>query len=213
MVVDSERHWKGIDQTFYAALIPGWTSERDGARLMGLGVKAGYDLLCEEYGLEMDLETYMQLQDSVVIQVYSSLCEPLPGLQGLLDLLKREKMHIGIASSSRRRWVQTALERHRLLSAFETVCVSEDVEFRTKPLPDVYLLAARLLNVAPERCIALEDSKNGIASAKAAGMTCIAIRTDMNKEQDLSAADHHIRSLSEIDAALLSSLSASFPAD
>ncbi len=205
VVVDSERYWKRLDTSFFASFIPGWT-EGDGANVMGLGVRAVYDKLCSDYGLVVDFEEYDRKLNQAVITVYRDLAKPLPGLLPLIARLGNLGLRLGIASSSRREWVRTCLEQHHLQETFETVCVAEDVEHRTKPLPDVYLLAATLLETPPAQCIALEDSKNGVAAAKAAGMTCIAIHTDMNTEQDLSQADHHIRSLNDLTEEALRAL-------
>ena len=66
------------------------------------------------------------------------------------------------------------LEQAGIAGLFEATVSSEEVA-HGKPAPDVYLEAARRLGVAPERCVAIEDSANGIRSAKAAGMRVVAI--------------------------------------
>ena len=72
-----------------------------------------------------------------------------------------------------------------------------------KPAPDLYLLAAGKLGVAPERCLAIEDTPRGIASAKAAGMDAVAVRTESTAGMDISAADYAIDRLSDFDFAWL----------
>lgn len=198
VIVDSERHWKTVgDDDFFPSVVPGWT-RADGERMMGLGVRAGYDFLVREYGLSLPFSDYERHLLSYVERVYSALAEPLPGLLALLERLENLPVPIGIASSSRRSWIETALQRLNLTSHFPIICTADDVGERTKPHPDLYLLAAERLGVSPHACIALEDSTNGIAAAKAAGMTCLAIRTDMNEHQDLSLADRVVGHLDEI---------------
>ena len=71
---------------------------------------------------------------------------------------------------------------------------SDDAAF--KPAPDIYLLACERLGVSPEEALALEDSASGVAAAKAAGLTCIAV--PQFAEIDVSAADRIIDSLEEL---------------
>jgi putative hydrolase of the HAD superfamily len=78
----------------------------------------------------------------------------------------------------------------------------DDVE-RSKPAPDLYLSVCECLGVAPTEAIALEDSANGIAAAKAAGLRCVAIPNPMTAELDLSAADLRLDSLAAITVAEL----------
>ena len=77
----------------------------------------------------------------------------------------------------------------------EKILTSEDVE-RPKPAPDIYLRACSLLGVDPSRALALEDSVSGVAAAKAAGLTCIAV--PMFAETDVSAADEVVDSLEKL---------------
>jgi beta-phosphoglucomutase-like phosphatase (HAD superfamily) len=83
------------------------------------------------------------------------------------------------------------------------VVTGDDAPGRAKPLPDLYLLAAARLKVDHTQCVAIEDSRNGIAAAQAAGMTCIALSTELNQSQDLSAADLTVTHMDQIDVASL----------
>ena len=96
-------------------------------------------------------------------------------------------------------------ERFSLASFFTGMVTVEDVS-KHKPLPDPYLAGARLLGMAPDSCVAVEDSPSGVASAKAAGMYCIAAPSEMTLDADLSAADARVESFSEIDSARLDRL-------
>ena len=73
----------------------------------------------------------------------------------------------------------------------------------TKPDPELYLSACACLGVAPGEAVALEDSANGIAAAKAAGMRCVAIPNPMTAGLDLSAADLRLDSLADLSVAEL----------
>jgi HAD superfamily hydrolase (TIGR01509 family) len=91
-----------------------------------------------------------------------------PGVVELLDFLAGRGLPLAVATSAGRTTAEHHLGRAGLLGRFNAVATRDDVE-RTKPHPDVYLEAARRLGVAPERCIAFEDSNIGLAAAHAAG--------------------------------------------
>ena len=80
---------------------------------------------------------------------------------------------------------------------FATILSGSDV-IHTKPAPDIYLLAAERLGVSPTHCLALEDSEAGVRSAKAAGMTVIAVPNFFTAHQDHSAADVVLSSLGDV---------------
>jgi beta-phosphoglucomutase-like phosphatase (HAD superfamily) len=106
---------------------------------------------------------------------------------------------LGLASSSNRPLIDAVLEVTGLADAFRATVSSEEVA-RGKPAPDVYLEAARRLEVDPTRCAAVEDSHGGIRAAKSAGMRVIAI-PNASYPPDAGAlglADVTIRSLDEL---------------
>ena len=79
-------------------------------------------------------------------------------------------------------------------------------ESRTKPAPDLFLLAAERLGVDLAHCVAFEDSPNGVAAARAAGMVVVGVPGPMTAGLDMSAADLVVPSLAEIDLATLRKL-------
>ena len=91
-----------------------------------------------------------------------------PGVVELLDFLAGRGLPLAVATSAGRSTAEHHLGRAGLLDRFDAVATRDDVE-RPKPHPDVYLEAARRLGVAPERCIAFEDSNIGLSAAHAAG--------------------------------------------
>ena len=91
---------------------------------------------------------------------------PMPGAVNLIDEL-RGRRPIAVASNSLRRLVDLALDGSGLDGAFDAVIAGDEVP-QPKPAPDIYLEAARRLDVDPRRCVAVEDSTNGLRSAHAA---------------------------------------------
>jgi len=133
--------------------------------------------------------------------MHAELQQQVDSRPGAVELVDRLRGHtrLALASNSPRRLVDTALASARLTDAFETIVTSDDVA-HPKPAPDLYLLACERLGVEPADALALEDSPSGIAAAKAAGLTCIAV--PQFAETDVSAADRVIDSLEELLAEL-----------
>jgi HAD superfamily hydrolase (TIGR01509 family) len=136
------------------------------------------------------------LVDELMDAMHEHLQVQVAGRPGAIELVERlrGRTRLGLASNSPRRLVDAALATARLADAFEAIVTSDDAAF--KPAPDIYLLACERLGVAPAEALALEDSASGIAAAKEAGLTCIAV--PQFAEIDVSAADRIIDSLEEL---------------
>jgi len=130
---------------------------------------------------------------------------PMAGYDALIQRLIAHEFRRGLASTSSRDWVDFVVDGLAARSHFEAIIAGDEVAAR-KPAPDVYLRAAERLGVPPAECVALEDSAPGIASAKAAGMSCIAIPNRVTLLHDLSAADCQVPHLGEVTLDLLRSL-------
>ena len=150
------------------------------ARRLGYGPDRAADLIREVSELMHD-----ELQGQV---------DARPGAAELVRRL-RGRVPLGLASNSPRFLVDAGLQSAGFTDAFDAVVSSDDVQHH-KPAPDLYLLACERLGVAPGDSLALEDTASGIASAKAAGLTCIAV--PQFPATDVSAADRVIDSLEEL---------------
>jgi HAD superfamily hydrolase (TIGR01509 family) len=126
----------------------------------------------------------------------------LPLVDGAVAAVERmaARWPLGLASSSNRELIDLVLDLAGLAPCFRATVSSEEVE-RGKPAPDVYLEAARRLGADPAACAAVEDSRNGILSAKAAGMRVVAFPNPRYPPdaEVLAAADAVIDSLSALD--------------
>jgi sugar-phosphatase len=107
-------------------------------------------------------------------------------------------LRLALASSSPMPLIDAVLSLGELASLFDVVVSGED-EDRGKPDPAVYLTAARRLEVDPGRCLAIEDSINGVRSAKAAGMTCVAVTAVGVDHERFAEADLVLGSVEELD--------------
>jgi HAD superfamily hydrolase (TIGR01509 family) len=130
----------------------------------------------------------------------------LPVFDGAVAAVERlaARWPLGLASSSNRELIDLVLDLSGLARFFAATVSSEEVA-RGKPAPDVYLEAARRLGAPPERCAAVEDSENGIRSAKAAGMRVLALPNPVfpPAEDALAQADVTLASLDELEPALV----------
>jgi len=113
-------------------------------------------------------------------QVYRELSRgrlaPLPGLVRLLDTLERRGLPTALATSAPLENVAHTLSELGLTRRLTQV-VRSDTVARGKPHPDVFLAAARLIEIRPEDCLAFEDAPAGVLAARAAGMACVALTT------------------------------------
>lgn len=129
--------------------------------------------------------------------------DPKPGVQQSLDLFARHGLRCALASSSPPVLIDAVVAKLGLQRAFE-LTVSAEGERHGKPHPAVYLTCAERLRVRPTECLALEDSVNGLISAKAARMKVIAVpEAHHRRDPRFSLADVVVDSLEEIDSALL----------
>ena len=126
-----------------------------------------------------------------------------PLFDGLPELVEKlaARYALGLASGSEREVVEEVLGINRLGRFFSAVVSDTDVK-HGKPAPDIFLRAAELLNVPPQGCCVVEDSKPGVAASLAAGMEVIAI-TNTHPAEELQHATHVVRSYEEIERLLL----------
>ncbi|HMO60243.1 MAG TPA: HAD-IA family hydrolase [Roseiflexaceae bacterium] len=127
--------------------------------------------------------------------------QPLqPGVLALLADAEVRNMPRAIASSSDRAWVEGWTTKHAIRSRFHCIRTRDDVA-RVKPAPDLFLAAAACLDVAPEACLVLEDSPNGMRAAHAAGMACVAVPIPAMATADLPPHTLRLTSLADMSLA------------
>lgn len=130
-------------------------------------------------------------------KIMQSNIEPIDGIRVLLSDLKNKNIPTSIASSSPRDFIDVVVSKFELQDYFTYIVSGEDVAYG-KPAPDIYIETAKKLKLAPEDCTVIEDSKNGVLAAKAAGMKCIGFQNINSGNQDLSKADVIVKSIKEI---------------
>lgn len=188
VLYDSEKHWEDVENRYLLARMPNW-DPADHKYLLGRPVPEVYAFL-RDRGLAISEVQYAHEYHQMAMQLYASVAKPLENIDALLHALVERGAKIAIASSSKRVWIDTALLHNKLAIPIDNIVCGDDASVaRGKPAPDIYLRAAELLHEDASRLIAIEDSKNGVASAKAAGLYCFGLRNGFNEQQDLSLAD------------------------
>jgi HAD superfamily hydrolase (TIGR01509 family) len=166
---------------------------------VGLGSRGGFDSLAyleRTLGRAIDREAIRALRDRRKLE-FTAACEVLPGVLDMLDAAERLGFPCAVASSSPRAWVVEHLERVGLIGRFRRLSCAEDVE-RVKPDPALYISALAALGVAPHEAVAIEDSPNGVAAARAAGIFCVAVPNSVTRRLAIAGADLTVDCLSEI---------------
>ena len=164
-----------------------------------LGADRGFepvDYLAALVGEGLDRAATQARRDQRKTELIEAL-DVMAGVHDYIEEARRRGMKLAVASSSSRAWVVGHLERLRIHAFWDAVVTRDDVT-RTKPSPDLYTLAVRRLGVRPSAAIALEDSPNGIAAAKAAGLRCVAVPNALTRDLDTSRADVRLASLAEM---------------
>lgn len=172
-LVDSEPYWI-LSETKLASEYQFAWGEEDGHSLIGLSLYDSAQIIRSKVGIA-DLSDE-QIIDRLTTAVVEQLGERLPWRPGALELLTELRAHgikTALVTMSMRR-MATAVADSIGFPAFDVVVAGDDVT-RGKPHPEPYLRAAELLGVAASDCVAIEDSRTGVASAEAAGCFTIGV--------------------------------------
>lgn len=141
----------------------------------------------------LDRDAVRAKQVARKIELVAAL-EMMAGVREYLHEARRLGLKVALASSASEAYIFGHLDRLAVRAAFDAV-VCRDHVARGKPFPDLYLKAIQDLGVTAPEAIAFEDSRNGIAAAKAAGLHCVAVPNPMTSALDLTAADLRLDSL------------------
>jgi beta-phosphoglucomutase len=179
------------------------------ARYLGFDDEGVFRTFGTERGLGLTGDDIAELiaRKSIVFEALEASSEMLfPGAAQCVRRLAGE-FPLGIASGALRHEIEAVLDRSGLRDCFAFIVASGDTP-SSKPAPDPYLRAAALHGRPPDACVAVEDSKWGIESARAAGLACVGI-TQTYPRDELAGADCIIDSLDELSPSLIRSLRAS----
>lgn len=179
-------------------------NEADLVNYMGRTSEAIFgEVLAKEQRTDICPADMVQYKHDHYLEVLrSGTIGPVSGTVELIHALQAEGIPLALATSSWPVVMHTVLEQFGIRDSFQSVLSGGELP-ASKPDPAIYRISAERLGVAPERCMVLEDTKNGILAAKNAGMYCIAFRNPHSGQQDLSLADRVVERISEIDVTKL----------
>lgn len=153
-------------------------------------------------GIEYDESIFQEWSRKKAIAYQRLVGESASAMPGAVELVcsVAKKLPIGLATGSRRSDVDAAFEvlaGGRLKGVFQSIVTSDDVP-KPKPDPATYAKAVDALGVPPQNCLAIDDSPNGVSSAKKAGMKVLGI-TVIHDTSSLQEADIHLPSLENLN--------------
>ena len=200
VLLDSEQVWDEVREQLVKERGGRW-NDRAHTEMMGMSSVEWSRYMHDELGVPDPPE---KISTEVVRRIAEVYRKRLPLIDGAREAVEHlsARWPLGLASSSNRELIDLVLELSGLARFFHATVSSEEVA-RGKPAPDVYLEAARRLSVPPKCCAAVEDSRNGIRAAKAAGMRVSAIPNPHFPPDDesLELADVTLGSIAELSPA------------
>ena len=173
LLIDSEPLWKKSEVKIYGSVGIPMTLEMTN-ETMGMRCDEVTKYWHRKYPWKE--KTVEEVTDELVyavIEMMKNEGKLLSGVEKTLEIVRKMGVKIAIVSSSSLEMINVVVDSLNL-GKFDLLYSAEN-EIHGKPAPDVYLSASKILKIPVENCIALEDSLNGVRSAKAAGMKCIAV--------------------------------------
>ena len=189
VLIDSETFYTKMEQINFKQLGLN-VSHEEHITYQGTATDEMWKKIKVKHEVPYSIEELVKMTNDLTIPVFRNMekMDPMQGVEKLLDKLKSRNISLALASSSFPEVIEIVLDKTGLRGYFDAVVNSRMVG-KSKPAPDIFLLAAHKLNVPPERCIVIEDSTNGITAAKSAGMFCIAYNGPGSEHQNQSNAD------------------------
>ena len=158
--------------------------------------------VAEQHGFPIDIISAKRRTYEIYLEIIKGQLAPLPGVHSFLDACRRANKRTGLATSADLVKAEGNLREIGLpLSSFDAVVTGLDVVHK-KPHPEIFVTAARQLELDPGDCLVIEDAVNGVAAARAAGARCLALTTSFTREQ-LAGADWYASTLAEAPESVL----------
>lgn len=205
VIIDSEPlHWDANKQIFAQLGIP--IQDVPYSNYIGVSNEDMWQDLKNLFNLSHSIEELVKRQKEETLKYFKKTSyKPIDGVVELLIELKNNYFKVGLASSSPEVLIEEVLTSLDIKKYFDAYASADHVP-RGKPKPDLFIYTAGLLQVTPRECVVIEDSKQGVKAAKAAGMKCIGFANPNSMNQDLSQADIIVKSFKDITIDLIKSL-------
>lgn len=180
--------------------------ERDNRVFFGATDPELFRLLRILFDLDTSTDELVARKRAHLIALVRTAGRPAPGVPDVPLRLRHAGLRLGLVSASARPVIHAVLETVGLGQAFDAIVSGDEVP-RGKPAPDGFLMAARRLDIGPERCLVVEDSRNGVLAAKSAGMLVAAVPCRATSHEDFSPADYVLPALEALPKILEHALS------
>lgn len=168
------------------------------AKIAGRSALESAQILIDVFNLPLTATDYLDAKYQLVRDIYPQ-AQPLPGGVQLIQHLHRHRIPQAVATSSSQYPFSLKTRFHQAwVSLLDCVVTGDDAEIaQGKPAPDIFLLAARRLGAVPAQCLVFEDSLAGVAAARAAGMSVVAVPDASMDWRPYQVANQILRSLTE----------------
>jgi HAD superfamily hydrolase (TIGR01509 family) len=176
-------------------------TDADNQEFIGCATLEECRILKARHGLAADARRLTDEYVETLLGLVRSQPRSMPGVPGVLVELRDAGHRMALASSAEPQIIAANLSALDIGRFFEVALSASEVG-RGKPAPDLFLATAQRLGVKPAACLVIEDSRNGLLAAKAAGMTCAVVPCTSTTGQDFSEADHRLAALPELPGLL-----------
>ncbi|HSA83940.1 MAG TPA: HAD family phosphatase [Patescibacteria group bacterium] len=199
LLIESEPYWYQTTEAFFEKYNKPFHEDIH-KQIRGKSLHDIMEYFKKEYGFVGDTKELIVERKAMLYEVLLDNVALMEGSQVLLHDLHKKGIPMAIATAAHKRdMIEKMLEETGVQSMFSVVLCGEDVA-KNKPAPDIYLLAAKQLHVAPKACLVLEDSATGVLAGKSAGMTVYGINgeREFHKGLEEAGADKIFTSLAQI---------------
>ena len=171
------------------------------ASFLGSSTRNVFQRLKQEFALPQTVEELLLRKRAIFNQTFDKDADLdlLPGVRALIEDIQRHGLRLVVASSASKATIARVFNRFGLGPYFSHVVSGEDFA-QSKPNPAIFLHAAALAETPVAECLVIEDSANGVAAAKAAGIYCIGYASPHSPGQDLRLADRVVSDFGELSA-------------
>lgn len=169
----------------------------------GIPLPTNAQNLIEKYNITTPLAEIIERRERLTLErLKTKDVNLMPYVIEVLDFFQAKDLVLALVTSSPRKDVEAIFERNGLSKYFKLIITRSEVS-KSKPDPESYNTCVEKLGLNKDECIVFEDTINGIRSAKAAGLTCIAIQQNTEEHQNLSLADQLFLDFNEAKAYLI----------
>jgi len=207
VIIDSEPVYFKIDKQMFEELNIAVSFEEH-CSYVGTSSQNMWNTIIMKHGIADQAEELIKKEYSLYLEHLANAddLKPIDGVVELINELYANNFKLVLASSSRMETIDLVLNKFNLAELFMAKVSGFELA-HSKPHPEIFLKSAQLIKSKPAECIVIEDSKNGVTAAKAAGMKCIGFLNPSSGDQDLSTSDVVIRSFRELNMDAIKSLS------